>query len=293
LLHETNRSRKLMTSALLIWLNPSGPWRFGPGEGGRDRVDAVFRSDRLFSAFTLAFERLGLMEPWLEATARAPKPAVVFSSLFPFQSDTQFVRPPANVWPPPAGAVRVSSPVFATKVRWRAARFVPLTLVENLLLGQRILAEQWAPDAESGCLLRRDRPQSSPFRTVMRTYAAVDRLGIASEAHSLAGVEFEQGSGLWAVAAFASDHAANQWKAPVLGALRLVADTGLGGRRSSGWGQIAGFRTQEGSWPGLLLPKLSRAKSNGAAEAAAEQVPAHWLLSLFRPGSEDQVDLFG
>jgi CRISPR type III-A-associated RAMP protein Csm4 len=279
-----------MTSALLIWLHPSGPWRFGPGEGGRDRVDALFRSDRLFSAFTLAFERLGMMEPWLEATARAGKPAVVFSSLFPFQGDTQFIPPPATLWPPPAGAVRVSSPVFATKVRWRAARFVPVSLVENLLLGQRILAEQWTADAESGCLLRRDRPQSSPFRAVTRSYAAVDRLGTAAETHSLAGVEFEQGSGLWAVAAFESEDATGQWKDPLLAALRLLADTGLGGRRSSGWGQVASFRSQEGSWPGVLLPKLSRAKSNGRAEDAAEQIPAHWMLSLFRPGSEDEVD---
>lgn len=279
-----------MTSALLIWLHPSGPWRFGPGEGGRDRVDALFRSDRLFSAFTLAFERLGIMEPWLEATAHAGKPAVVFSSLFPFQGDTQFIPPPATFWPPPAGAVRVSSPVFATKVRWRAARFVPVPLVENLLMGQRILAEQWTADAESGCLLRRDRPQSSPFRTVTRSYAAVDRLGTAAETHSLAGVEFEQGSGLWAVAAFESEDAVRQWKDPLLAALRLLADTGLGGRRSSGWGQVANFRSQEGPWPGVLLPKLSRAKSNGTTESAAEQIPAHWMLSLFRPGSEDAVD---
>src|SRR5690242_15482005 len=115
-----------MTSALLISLHPSGPWRFGPGEGGRDRVDALFRSDRLFSAFTLAFEKLGMTDAWLAATARSASPAVVFSSLFPFQGDTQFVTPPATLWPPPPGAVRVSSPVFATKVRWRAARFVPV-----------------------------------------------------------------------------------------------------------------------------------------------------------------------
>jgi CRISPR type III-A-associated RAMP protein Csm4 len=279
-----------MSSALLIRLYPSGAWRFGPGEGGRDRVDTLFRSDRLFSAFTLAFERLGIMEPWLDATARASRPAVVFSSLFPFQADTQFAPPPATLWPPPAGAIRISSPVFATKVRWRAARFVPVSLIENLLLGQRILAEQWAADAESGCLLRRDRPQSSPFRTVIRTHAAVDRLGISVDSHSLAGVEFEHGAGLWAVAKFDSEDSVQQWKAPLLAALHLLADTGFGGRRSSGWGQVSNFRTQEGSWPQILLPKLSRANANVSAEGAAEQVPAHWMLSLFRPASEDQID---
>lgn len=282
-----------MSSALLFTFYPSGPWRFGPGEGGRDRVDTLFRSDRLFSAFTLAFERLGMMEPWLDATARAAKPAVILSSLFPFQGDTRFVSPPATLWPPPAGAVRISSPVFATKVRWRAARFVPVSLVENLLLGQRILAEQWTSDAESGCLLRRDRPQSSPFRTIMRTHVAVDRLGTGTEAHSHAGVEFEPDSGLWGVAVFDSETAAEQWKAPLLAGLRLVADTGFGGRRSNGWGQISKFRTQEAAWPQVLLPKLSRAQSNNTAENSSGQTPAHWLLSLFRPASEEQIDWQG
>lgn len=279
-----------MSSALLFTLHPSGPWRFGPGEGGRDRVDTLFRSDRLFSAFTLAFERLGMMEPWLDATVRASKPAVVLSSLFPFQGDTRFVPPPATLWPPPAGAVRISSPVFATKVRWRAARFVPVSLVENLLLGQRILAEQWTADPESGCLLRRDRPQSSPFRTVVRTQVAVDRLGLGAEAHSHTGIEFEPDSGLWGAAIFDSDTSAQEWKEPLLAGLRLVADTGFGGRRSNGWGQVSKFRTQEAAWPQILLPKLSRAQSNNAAESASEQTPAHWLLSLFRPASDEQID---
>jgi CRISPR type III-A-associated RAMP protein Csm4 len=279
-----------MTSALLIRLDPSGPWRFGPGEGGRDRVDTLFRSDRLFSAITIAFEQLGLLESWLDATARADTPAVVFSSLFPFQGDTQFVTPPATLWPPPAGAVRISSPVFATKVRWKAARFVPVSLVETLLLGQRILAEQWTADADSGCLLRRDRPQASPFRPVNRTSAAVDRLGAGTDPHSLAAVEFEPGSGLWAAVVFASDEAAQQWKEPLIGAIRLLADTGFGGRRSCGWGRAASVRTQEGLWPNLLLPKLTRSRVNGSADAFGGDTPSHWLLSLFQPGNRDEID---
>ena len=43
------------------------------------------------------------------------------------------------------------------------------------MTGSQISADQWIADAESGCLLRRDRPQSSPFRTVVRTRVPVDR----------------------------------------------------------------------------------------------------------------------
>lgn len=282
-----------MNSALLIRLRPLGPWRYGPGEGGRDRVDLLFRSDRLFSAVTLAFKKLDLLDEWLDATARSSRPAVAFSSLFPFQGDTLFAPPPASLWPPPPGALRMSSPVFQTKVRWRVARFVPINLVETLLLNQRILVEQWIVDAESGCLLRRDRPQSSPFRTVKRTQAAVDRRAGTVESHSLACIEFEPGAGLWAVAAFADDAARARWNEPLKAAFGLLSDTGFGGRRSSGWGQASAPEFESGAWPGLVLPKLSRAITNGSAPGAQEQaaeVPQHWLLSLFSPSREDSID---
>ena len=277
-----------MTTALLLRFEPAGPWRFGPGQGGRDRIDPLYRSDRLFSAVTLAFERMGMLDGWLEATARAQAPGVVFSSLFPFQGDTLFAPPPATLWPPPAAAVRMTSPVFSTKVRWRAARFVPLSLIETLLSGQRLLADQWVTDAESGCLLRRDRPQSSPFRIVKRAHAAVDRLGAGSDGYSIACAEFEPGSGLWAIAGFEDEQSAAQWKEPLLSAFRLLADTGMGGRRSSGWGQIAKFSHQDGSWPHLLLPRLGRGKANSTPPEG--DIPKYWLLSLFSPGSEDHLD---
>jgi CRISPR type III-A-associated RAMP protein Csm4 len=277
-----------MNPAFLIKLHPAGPWRFGPGEGGRDSVDHLYRSDRLFSAVTLAFKRLGLLEQWLEATARSASPRVVFSSLFPFQGDTLFAPPPAPLWPPPPAALKVSSPVFSTKVRWRAARFAPVPLIETLLLSQRILADQWLTDADSACLLRRDRPQSSPFRVTTRTHAAIDRANRHHETHSLACVEFEAGSGLWAIASFADESAAADWRGNVRAAFRLLADTGFGGRRSSGWGQLAKIDFVEGDWPNLLFPKLAKAKSNGAA--GETNTPIHWLFSLFTPAESDEID---
>lgn len=277
-----------MNPAFLIKLHPAGPWRFGPGEGGRDSVDHLYRSDRLFSAITLAFERLGLLEAWLDATARSSSPQVVFSSLFPFQGDTLFAPPPASVWPPPTAALRVSSPVFTTKVRWSAARFAPLPLIETLLLSQRILADQWLTDAASACLLRRDRPQSSPFRAATRTHAAIDRANHHHEAHSLACVEFETGSGLWAIASFADASAATEWGDRIHAAFRLLADSGFGGRRSSGWGQVTKIEITGGNWPNLLFPKLSKANHNGAHQEA--NASGHWLLSLFTPSETDGID---
>lgn len=280
-----------MQPAVFIRLRPRGPWRYGPGDGGQDRVDTLFRSDRLYSAVTLAFRQLGLLDEWLDATAKASVPAVVFSSLFPFQGDTLFAPPPATLWPPPPSLVTTPSPVFLTKVRWNAARFVPLTLIESILMGQRILADQWIPDAASGCLLRRDRPSSSPYRTVARSGASVDRVTEASvHARAAACVEFEPGSGLWTVVRFSNEEASSVWASRVQAAFRLLADTGFGGRRTSGWGQTAEPEFQSGTWPSLILPKIARAGNGNGASANSEQPLSCWLLSLYSPSSTDVID---
>jgi CRISPR type III-A-associated RAMP protein Csm4 len=236
--------------------------------------------------------QLGLLDPWLDATARAEKPAVAFSSLFPFQGDTLYVTPPAHLWPPPSSLVTSPSPVFLTKVRWRAAHFVPLSLVDSLLTGQPVLADQWIPDPESGCLLRRDRPSSSPFRTVTRASAAVDRLRLtATDAESSACVEFEAGSGLWTVVRFADDEARAAWVEPLRSAFRLLADSGFGGGRSKGWGQVQRLEFEAGTWPSILLPKVGRAAKNDAHEEQTSR--SYWLMSLYSPAAADKLNWSG
>src|SRR5690242_19516754 len=109
-----------MQPAVLIRLRPRGPWRFGPPDGGRDRVDTLYSSDRVYSAVTLVMQRLDLLNEWLDATARAPSPAVVFTSMFPYQGDTLFAAPPCSAWPPPAALITAPNPVFLSKIRWNA-----------------------------------------------------------------------------------------------------------------------------------------------------------------------------
>jgi CRISPR type III-A-associated RAMP protein Csm4 len=280
-----------MQQALLIRLRPNGPWRYGPGDGGLDRVDTLYRSDRLYSAITLAMRDLGFLQDWLGATVQA-SPSIALSSLFPFQGECLFAIPPATAWPPPPGLVNTPSPVFLSKIRWKAAQFVPLSLIDSLLTGQAILADQWIPDPESGCLLRRDRPSSSPFRVTARRNAAVDRLARNSfEVRSTACIEFETGSGLWAAVRFSDESAASEWSGRIQAAFRLLSDTGFGGHRTSGWGQSQAPEFRSGVWPSVLLPKLARTLSqrNGNAESNYAN-SQFWLLSLYSPADTDQVD---
>lgn len=275
-----------MQPSLLVRLRPNGPWRYGPDDGGQSRTDKLFRSDRLFSALTVAAKQLGFRDQWLSAMGQ-PQPALALSSLFPFQGDTLFVSPPANLWPPPSAIVTSPSPVFLSKIRWAAARFVPVSLVESILRSQNILADQWAVDPESECLLRRDRPSSTPFRAIVRQGAPVDRLTRTSAAaYSAAGIEFEPGAGLWMAVRFSDDSAQAEWSPRVKGMLRLLADSGLGGRRTSGWGHAHAPEFQDGAWPQILFPKLRR-------NTNADSSNLHWLLSLYSPGDADSVNWSG
>ena len=263
----------------------------GDGEGGTDRGDKIFRSDRLYSAVTTAMRQLGLLEQWLDSTARAGAAQVTFSSLFPYQGETLFAVPPRTVWPPAPNLVTSPSPVFLSKIRWHAAEFVPTTVIDSMLLGRPILAEQWIPDAESGCLLRRDRTSATPFRIVTRTRAAVDRLSHTSaRCDSFACIEFEPASGLWCLARFRDPNAESEWSSRVKAAFRLLADTGFGGGRSIGWGQTAEPDFQDGAWPNLLLPQTARTRATNGSNGGSA---AYWLLSLYSPAPTESPDWTG
>ena len=244
---------------ILIRLRPTGPWRIGPDSGDRDRVDRIYHSDTLYSAIAAAMARLGTLDEWLDATVRASEPAVRFSSCFPFQGDTLFVVPPRNLWPPPA----------SSKVRWKGARFVPLSVVDSLVNGRAVSEEGWAVDGISECLI--PLGGQGPFRVSVRSSAAVDRMGAEVAPHSSACLEFAPDAGMWMTAHFNDD----AWKNRVIAALRLLVDSGFGGERSRGWGRA----TLEVSEDQSFLP----VSSDGAQTA-------WWMLSLFQPAAEEAID---
>ena len=251
-------------TTLFIRLRPTGPWRIGPDSGDRDRVERIYHSDSLYSAVSGAFARLGMLEEWLDATARAPHPAVRFSSCFPFNGDTVYVTPPRTLWPPPA----------SSKVRWKGARFIPSTLAESMLNGKALSEEGWAVDGTSETLIQMGT--QGPFHVSVRSGAAVDRAGAGVAPHSSACLEFSPNAGLWALAAFADDAVRQTWEGPVKGALRLLSDSGFGGERSRGWGRADIEFAEDRSGP-VTLPETS-------GEVA------WWLLSLFHPGADDAID---
>jgi CRISPR type III-A-associated RAMP protein Csm4 len=264
-----------MRPATLVRFRPTTPWRVGPDSGSCDQTATVLHSDTLYSAVCNAMRQLGALEEWLSATApEYGTPAVRFSSAFPFQRTALFAPPPAGLWPP---AVPASS-----HLRWKGASLVPLGLIRQTLRGEPLDEEQWSLDAHSGCLLPvASRSGTGPFRLLRRSFAAVDRIsGASAEPRSLTCLQFAPGSGLWFVAEFANPTAYAVWSPRLQMALRLLADSGVGGLRSCGFGRARPPEFQPGTLPGLLLPGV---------EASSRGPQGWWVLSVFNPAPSDEV----
>lgn len=258
-----------MLPSFIVRLRPTSPWRFGPDTGAREQVDPLLHSDAVYAAVTSAMGQLGRLEEWLAATARnqdGPVP-VRFTSLFPYQRDTLFVVPPRSIWPPPP----------SMKLRYKSARFIPLTLVEALLQEKPIDEDRWQVNGDSSCLIPHGW-HDGPFRTAVRSSGAVDRLEQGRTAvHRTACLEFTRDAGLWLAVVFADASAQEQWENPVRSAMRLLADSGMGGERSRGWGRSA-------------QPRWEKAATFDFDHSQAAPDLAYWLLSVYTPAEADSVD---
>ena len=237
-----------------VRLRPAGPWRVGHHAGDRERVDAIYHSDALFSAITHAMRVFGWLDEWLDATVRADSPAVRFSSLFPFIGKTRLITPPKSAWPP-------ANP---GKLYLQGMKLVPLEIARGGVVDEA----RWTPDGASECLI--PQGSASPFHVSLRSAAAVDRLTGAVEPHRTACLEFASNAGFWGL----FDAANGLWEGRVKSAFRLLADSGFGGERSRGWGRAGepSFSTASALFPDRT--------ANGA----------WWLLSLYSPHENDAVD---
>ena len=181
-----------------------------------------------------------MLDEWLEATARASEPAVRFSSCFPYQGDTLLVVPPRNLWPPPP----------SSKVRWKGARFVPLSVVESLAAGKALSEDGWIIDGPSECLLPFSTPPvPGPFRVSVRSSAAVDREGESVSPHSTACPRIHAGQRIVVRGATFPMTALRRNNGPLRSRppSGCSADSGFGGKRSQGWGRAEMPEITEGS----------------------------------------------
>jgi len=155
-----------MTHGLVVRLRPTGRGAWGPigrPQSGRLDLPQRFRLRR-GDCRDGAPGRVRRVAGFDRARG---EPAVSFSSCFPFLDEIGFVVPPRTIWPPQ------SPSLMGARVRWKSARFVPLTMVQSLVAGVRPDENAWSMDGPSECLVPAGR--LGPFRTAVRFSAAVDR----------------------------------------------------------------------------------------------------------------------
>lgn len=260
-----------MPSAFLVRLRLTGPVRFGPVSGARHETERIGHSDTLYRALSSALRQLGEFDPWEEATAASSAPPVTVSSLFPFAGRTLYVPAPQSIWPPAA----------SSRTRWKTASLVPANIVSDLLAGKALHEERWEIDPASQCVIAAGG--SPPFRIAYRNAAAVDRLNPGTvKSHATACLEFASNAGLWSVVSFATEEDRQAWENPVKSAFRYLSDTGIGGERSQGWGRVESLEFQSGEFPKIILPQFEPGEG--------ELVSGHWLLSVYSPSEQDNVN---
>jgi hypothetical protein len=107
----------------------------------------------------------------------------------------------------------------------------------------------------------------------MRSGIAVDRLEPGkSELHRTACLEFAHNAGWWFLVQFADEEGRKKWEPRVMAAIRLLADSGFGGRRSIGWGRAQIADVASGPLAEMVFGRRAREKT--AAPQDAEPVPA-------------------
>ena len=259
------------TKALLVRWKPTAPWRIGDDSGSREFSGGVLHSDTLYAAVCSAMLSFGWLPEWLDATAQASVPAAVFTSAFPWHGDQLYFPAPVPLWPPKGAGRRV-----------RSATFIPSGVLKNLLSGLAVEESKWVPDAVSGCLLLADRAhRGGPFRHSLRTRASVDRLtNTVGQVNKIGAIEFSDQAGLWNAVTFRDEEARQNWRTRIVACLRYLADTGLGGNRSCGWGRSAAPSFDDRHVEALIWP-----------EAPTLEGAKAWLnLSLFHPAASDSID---
>lgn len=247
---------------------------------GQEQSLATVPSDTLFSALVAAsLERHTAPGAWAEAFVSPGEAPFLLGSAYPYAGGVRFYPLPQ------LDVAALGLPEGVNLKSLRRLRFVSEGIWRRLLAGQSLAGlypgggggaflqggALWLGRDEVGALPpsiretrgrgmgRRPRPLEALahlalWQTQQVPRVTVDRVSNASEIYHTGRVAYASGCGLWFAVAWLKPEAAfagtgRPWPAAFEEALHVLADSGLGGERSGGYG---GFRWQSGGeedWP--------------------------------------------
>jgi CRISPR-associated protein Csm4 len=297
-----------MTPATLYRFVPRGAFHFGERGIGVEETADILHADTLFAAIVLA--RLALGEEPSAPTNTLPSlapflagtPPLLLSSALPYAADVLlYPRPHITL-----GAQKALKQVEYVSAAALALICQGQTLDRDraereLIQGGRVwvlpaernrIVDAVLPDEPDAELRRRERERINRDPSSLRIWwgadeppaphVAIDRVNSASAVYFTGRLRFAAGCGLYCQAVFA-DESYRPW---LEAALAVLADEGLGGKRSIGHGQFE-LRRERTTLPAAAEPNAWMALSlyhPGPEELAAGVLDQAWYRRVLRRG---------
>lgn len=228
-----------------------------------ESITPYVRSDTLFGAICNAMALLygdGELEGMLDAFLRGEPPFLI-SSAYPSIGDVHLLPVPLSC--DLVGAMGVD-PKSKRAKELRKVGLVSHELFVHLCTGEDISS---LAEVKYGVLLTHEEAEDiaeKPWSELLVPHVSLDRPSSASNVYSMVEVEYMEGADQY----FLVDIRDRAYEQRLMAALRLLADEGIGGKRSWGMGQFALLDLGE-----VHLP-----------------TPREWMvtLSLYHPRREEQ-----
>ncbi len=244
------------------------PLHVSSGGFGYESTETFIRSDTLYSAICTIAAQIYPNEVLNKVFLNTPKSAIVVSSVFPRHKDTLFYPKPVSYFP-----ANFDELEYTQQKNFKKVQFVDTALLEQLLNDdQKTFPDKKVDkevDIKSGCW-KTDAfdDNNGLYKKLEMPRIVTDRLSTATQIFHYAELHFSEDAGLFFVAQFDNKEAQEYFDT----ALRVLADTGIGGDRSVGKGRFEIVKTSK-------VADLPKSQNPNAALLLSLYVPTETELA--------------
>ncbi len=233
-------------------LNFASPVHFGQGESiAETRVN--LKADQLFSAFCHGYLKLFGEEELVNLLEGKEDIPFRISSAFPYKNESLFLPWPAGI-PAPENEEKASESV--------SVKYLEMSLFGELISGDSLKACEDSLLQGGSILPADDFSDEKLWYKDDNPRVTLDRKSRQSSIYHVGKVTFAEDSGLYFLT-----KASREWREKIAYTFELLGDIGIGGERSSGYGQFkleveqvdAGFpEAEDCDWFTTLAPYFPR-----------------------------------